>query len=225
MSSTTRAFRPLPLEFDRLPEAEMRERSAAFLALMLRRRSVRQFSHEPVPRELLEDALCVAGSAPSGANQQPWSFVVVSDPDVKARIREAAEYEEKLLYTERATQEYLDVLEPIGTDWSKPHLTDAPYLVAIFEQPWSLDENGEKRKHYFVRESVGIATGFLLAALHGAGLATLTHSPSPMGFLKEILERPENERPFLLIPVGYPAADATTPTLEKKSLSEFTDFV
>jgi nitroreductase len=225
MQSTTRAFRPLPLEFDRLPEAEMRRRSAAFLELMLTRRSVRHFSEEPVPRELLEDALRVAASAPSGANQQPWSFVVVSDPAVKARIREAAEHEEKLLYTERATQEYLDVLEPIGTDWSKPHLTDAPYMVAIFEQPWGFDENGEKHKHYFVRESVGIATGFLLAALHSAGLATLTHSPSPMGFLKEILERPENERPFLLIPVGYPAPAATTPTLVKKSLAEIADFV
>jgi iodotyrosine deiodinase len=225
MSTPTSAFRPLPLEFDRLPEAEMRERSAAFLELMLTRRSVRHFSDEPVPRELLEDALRVAGSAPSGANQQPWSFVLVSDPAVKARIREAAEHEEKLLYTERATKEYLDVLEPIGTDWSKPHLTDAPYLVAIFEQPWSLDENGEKHKHYFVRESVGIATGFLLAALHSAGLATLTHSPSPMGFLKEILGRPENERPFLLIPVGYPAPGATTPTLVKKTLDEIADFV
>jgi iodotyrosine deiodinase len=151
--------------------------------------------------------------------------VVVSNPEVKARIRSAAEHEERLLYTERATQEYLDVLEPSGTDWSKPHLTDAPYLVAIFEQPWGFDESGEKRKHYFVRESVGIATGVLLAALHSAGLATLTHSPSPMGFLKEILERPENQRPFLLIPVGYPAPDATTPTLVKKSLAEIADFV
>jgi iodotyrosine deiodinase len=225
MSTTAGAFRPLPLAFDRLPEAEMRKRSAEFLELMLRRRSVRQFSDEPLPRELLEDALRVAGSAPSGANQQPWSFVLVSDPEVKARIREAAEHEEKLLYTERASREYLDVLEPIGTDWSKPHLTDAPYLIAVFEQPWGFDELGEKRKHYFVRESVGIAVGFLLAALHSAGLATLTHSPSPMGFLKEILERPKNERPFLLIPVGYPAPDAITPTLVKKSLAEFADFV
>lgn len=225
MSATTRTFRPLPLEFDRLPEVEMRERSAEFLALMLRRRSVRQFSDEPVPRELLEDALRVAGSAPSGANQQPWSFVLVSDPAVKVRIREAAEHEERLLYTERASQEYLEVLEPIGTDWSKPHLTDSPYLIAVFEQPWGFDERGGRRKHYFVRESVGIAVGFLLAALHNAGLATLTHSPSPMGFLKKILERPENERPFLLIPVGYPAPDATTPTLVKKSLSEIADFV
>lgn len=225
MKSMTRGFQPLPLEFDRLPESEMRERSAEFLALMLRRRSVRQFSDEPVPRELLEDALRVAGSAPSGANQQPWSFVLVSDPEVKARIREAAEHEEKLLYTERASREYLEVLEPIGTDWSKPHLTDAPHLVAVFEQPWGFDEDGKKRKHYFVRESVGIATGFLLAALHNAGLATLTHSPSPMGFVKEILQRPENERPFLLIPVGYPAPGATTPTLTKKPLSEIADFV
>lgn len=225
MSSTTRAFQPLPLEFDRLPEAEMRERSAEFLELMMRRRSVRHFSAEPVPQEVVEDAVRVAGSAPSGANQQPWWFVVVFDPDVKACIREAAEHEERLLYTERASREYLDVLEPIGTDWSKPHLTDAPCLIAVFEQPWGFDEHGGKRKHYFVRESVGISVGFLLAALHNAGLATLTHSPSPMGFLKEILGRPENERPFLLIPVGYPAPDATTPTLVKKSLAEIADFI
>jgi nitroreductase len=198
--------------------------AGAHLARMRTRRSIRQFSPEPVPRELIEDALRVAGSAPSGANQQPWTFVVVSDPEVKARIREAAEHEERLLYAERASNEYLRAIEPIGTNASKPHLTDAPYVIAVFEQAWRW-ENGEKHKHYYVRESVGIAVGFLLTALHLSGLATLTHAPSPMGFLTEILERPEGERPFLLIPVGYPAPDATVPDLPKKSLEDFTVWV
>jgi nitroreductase len=191
---------------------------------MRTRRSIRQFSDEPVPRELIESALAVAGTAPSGANQQPWTFVVVSDPEVKARIREAAEHEERLLYAERATEEYLRAIEPIGTNASKPHLTDAPYVIAVFEQAWRW-ENGEKHKHYYVRESVGIAVGFLLTALHLSGLSALTHAPSPMGFLTEILERPEGERPFLLIPVGYPADDATVPDLPKKSLDDFTVWV
>lgn len=198
--------------------------AGAHLAQMRTRRSIRQFSPEPVPRELIEDALRVAGSAPSGANQQPWTFAVISDPDVKARIREAAEHEERLLYAERATDEYLRAIEPIGTNASKPHLTDAPYVIAVFEQAWRW-EDGEKHKHYYVRESVGIAVGFLLTALHLSGLATLTHAPSPMGFLTEILERPEGERPFLLIPVGYPAPDATVPDLPKKSLDDFTVWV
>jgi len=197
---------------------------AQLLAQMRTRRSIRQFSPETPPRELVEDALRVAGSAPSGANQQPWTFVVVSDPDVKTRIREAAEHEEHLLYAERASDQYLKAIEPIGTNASKPHLTDAPYVIAVFEQAWRW-EDGEKHKHYYVRESVGIAVGFLLTALHLSGLATLTHAPSPMGFLTEILERPEGERPFLLIPVGYPAPDATVPDLPKKSLDDFTFWV
>jgi iodotyrosine deiodinase len=191
---------------------------------MLTRRSIRDFSPEPVPMELVEDALRVAGSAPSGANQQPWTFVVITDPEVKARIRDGAEHEERLLYAERASREYLEAIEPIGTNAVKPHITDAPVLIAVFEQPWRW-ENGEKRKHYYVRESVGIAVGFLITALHLSGLATLTHAPSPMGFLREILERPENERPFLLLPVGYPAEGARVPDLEKKSLSDFAVFV
>jgi iodotyrosine deiodinase len=191
---------------------------------MLTRRSVRHFSGEPVSMELVEEALRVAGSAPSGANQQPWTFVVITDTAVKARLREAAEHEERLLYEERASAEYLEAIEPIGTDAVKPHLTDAPVLIAVFEQAWRW-EDGEKRKHYYVRESVGIAVGFLITALHLAGLATLTHAPSPMGFLREILERPENERPFLLLPVGYPASDAEVPTLVKKSLGDFAVFV
>jgi iodotyrosine deiodinase len=205
---------------ERLAEDEALERSRAHLDLMRSRRSVRQFSDEPVPRELVENALRVAGSAPSGANQQPWTFVVISDDETKARIREGAEREERLLYEERATEEYLHAIEPIGTDAVKPHLTEAPYLIAVFEQAWRFDEDGQKRKHYYVRESVGIAVGFLLTALHASGLAALTHAPSPMGFLKEILDRPENERPFLLIPVGYPAENAEVPALEKKSLEE-----
>jgi len=191
---------------------------------MQTRRSVRQFAPDEVPRALIENALRVAASAPSGANQQPWTFVVVTDDEVKQRIRIAAEHEEELLYRERATEEYLHAIEPIGTNASKPHLTDAPVLIAVFEQAWRW-EDGEKRKHYYVRESVGIAVGFLVTALHLSGLVALTHAPSPMGFLRDILERPENERPFLLIPVGYPAEDAEVPKLEKKSLEDVAVYV
>jgi iodotyrosine deiodinase len=216
---------PESLNVTRLPAEAAEARSQEFLALMLERRSVRHFSDEPVPRVLLENALEVAASAPSGANRQPWRFVVVEDPAVKSRIRDAAEYEEELLYRERASREYLDALEPIGTDWNKPHLTEAPVVIVVFEEPWSRGEDGSKEKNYYVRESVGIAVGFLLVALHNAGLATLTHAPSPMGFLNEILDRPENERPFIVIPVGYPAADATVPQLEKKRVEDVVEFV
>jgi iodotyrosine deiodinase len=219
------SFVPEPLSVTRLPPETAEARSEEFLALMRERRSVRHFSDEPVPRVLVENALETAASAPSGANRQPWRFVVVEDPDVKARIRHAAEHEEELLYRERASREYLDALEPIGTDWNKPHLTEAPVLIVVFEEPWSRGEEGEKQKNYYVRESVGIAVGFLLVALHNAGLATLTHAPSPMGFLNEILDRPENERPFIVIPVGYPATHATVPQLEKKGLEDVVDFV
>jgi iodotyrosine deiodinase len=223
-SVTDTSYRAEPLEFARLSEEEARRRSRGFLELMRARRSVRRFSPEPVPRELIEDALRVAGSAPSGANQQPWTFVVVSDPTVKAKIRAGAEREEELLYRRRASREYLDAIEPIGTDWIKPHVTEAPYVIVVFEQAWRW-QDGQKRKHYYVRESVGIAVGFLVAALHNAGLATLTHAPSPMGFLGEILGRPENERPFLLLPVGYPAEDAEVPALGKKPLAEIAEFL
>jgi nitroreductase len=223
MSET--AFRPVPHAHDVVDEHDALERSRDFLELMRRRRSIRQFSDEPVPIELIENAIATAGTAPSGANQQPWSFVVVGDAEIKARIRAAAEREERLLYEKRASQEYLDAIEPIGTDWHKPHITDAPYLIVVLEQPWGYEEDGSKRKHYYVRESVGIATGFLLASLHAAGLATLTHSPAPMGFLSEILGRPENERPLLLIPVGYPADDATVPSLVKKPFEDIATFV
>jgi iodotyrosine deiodinase len=224
VTTRTNTYTPAPLDFTRLSDEEALRRSREFLARVAERRSVRQFSTEPVPHELIENAIRAAGTAPSGANQQPWTFVVVSDPELKARIREAAEHAEDLLYTQRASDEYLEAIEPIGTDARKPHVTDAPHLIVVFEQAWSRDADGEKRKNYYVRESVGIAVGFLLLALHSSGLATLTHAPSPMGFLKEILERPENERPFLLIPVGYPAEDAEVPVLEKKPLGEIADF-
>lgn len=226
MLVTTRetTYVPAPLRFDRLSDEEALERSREFLARVSERRSVRQFSPEPVAPELIENALRAAGTAPSGANRQPWTFVVVSDPELKQRIRVAAEHEEELLYTERATAEYLEALEPIGTDAVKPHITDAPVLIVVFEQAWSRDADGEKRKNYYVRESVGIAVGFLLLSLHSAGLATLPHAPSPMGFLKEILGRPDNERPFLLIPVGYPTPDAEVPAIEKKPLGDIVEF-
>jgi nitroreductase len=224
MKAAETTYVPTPLDFRRLSAKEALACSREFLARVSERRSVRQFSAEPVAPELIENAVRAAGTAPSGANQQPWTFVVVSDPELKQRLRAAAEHEEELLYAERASDEYLEALEPIGTDAVKPHITDAPCLIVVFEQPWSFDADGEKRKNYYVRESVGIAVGFLLLALHSAGLATLTHAPSPMGFLKEILERPDNERPFLLIPVGYPAQDAEVPSLEKKALGEIAEF-
>ncbi|MDE2949159.1 MAG: nitroreductase family protein [Chloroflexota bacterium] len=205
--------------------AEQLRRSRAYTERMLTRRTVRDFSSRAVPYELIENALAVAGSAPSGANQQPWSFVVVSDPALKRQIRSAAEAEEKESYQRRMSQEWLDALAHLGTDWRKPHIEDAPYLIAVFRQAYgiALDEaTGEERrvKHYYSEESVGIAVGFLLSALHISGLATLTHTPSPMRFLREILERPLNERAYVLIPVGYPAEDAKAPLIEKKSLAE-----
>src|SRR5213592_5180187 len=183
MAVRTGGYIPTTLSFAELSEEEALERSRAFLARIRERRSVRQFSPDPVPPELIENALRTAGTAPSGANQQPWSFVVVGDAKVKAQIRAAAEHEERLLYEQRAPQEYLGAIEPIGTDAVKPHITDAPYIIVVFEQSYGFNADGTKRKHYYVRESVGIATGFLLASLHAAGVATLTHSPAPMGFL------------------------------------------
>ena len=212
-------YRPVPLVYERQAEDVSLERSREFLALLQARRSIRRFSSEPVPWELIENALRTAGTAPSGANQQPWSFVVVSDADVKPRIRAAAEREERLLYEKRASEQYLHAIEPIGTDAVKPHITDAPYVIVVFEQVWRR-EGERKVKHYYVRESVGIAVGFLLAALQAAGLCALTHTPSPMRFLGEILDRPDNERPFILIPVGYRAEDADVPDLERKPLDE-----
>jgi len=210
----------VPLDFTRLPEAEQLRRSRAFLDEMRRRRSVRRFSNEPVPVELVENAVATAGTAPSGAHQQPWTFVVVSDTELKRRIRQAAEEEERRSYESRMPDEWLEALRPLGTDWRKAHIEDAPFLVVVFEQAYGLRPDGSKVKHYYVRESVGIAVGLLLASLHRAGLATLTHTPSPMVFLREILGRPENERPYVLVPVGYPAESCVVPDLERKGLEE-----
>ena len=223
MATKETTYQPVSFEFTRLDAEEALRRSREFQELMQTRRSVRHFSSESVPWELIENALRTAGTAPSGANQQPWTFVVISDPDVKTKIRDAAEHEERLLYEERASREYLGAIEPIGTDWIKRHITDAPFVIVVFEQSYGFNEDGTKRKHYYVRESVGIATGFLLVSLHAAGLATLTHSPAPMGFLSRILDRPANERPFILIPVGYPAEDAEVPSLTKKSLDDISE--
>ena len=214
-----------PLDFDRLSAAEQTRRAEEFARRLLKRRSVRHFSREPVPMKLIEHAIRVAGSAPSGANQQPWTFVVISDPALKREIRIAAEAEEKESYDRRMSQEWLDALAPLGTDWRKPHIDDAPYVIVVFRQAYGIQtdsETGEESRvlHYYSEESVGIAVGFLLAALHVSGLATLTHTPSPMKFLSEILDRPANERAFVLIPVGYPAEDAEVPAIEKKPLSE-----
>jgi iodotyrosine deiodinase len=215
-------FRPQIYAFEKPVAREQQQAAADFLTVMQRRRSIRDFSREPVPFELIEQAIAAAALAPSGANQQPWTFAVVSDPQLKQQIRAAAEAEERENYSRRMSQEWKDALVHLGTDWQKPHLTDAPYLIIVFEQPFgvAVDESGQTRriKHYYVRESVGIAVGILLAALTHAGLATLTHTPSPMGFLHDILQRPEHERAYLVIPVGYPAADAAVPTIERKKL-------
>lgn len=214
-----------PLLFDALTPDEQIARSRDFLAQMQKRRTVRDYSSKPVPFELIRNAIATAGSAPSGANQQPWTFVVVADPDVKRKIRQAAEEEERESYAHRMSREWLDALAHLGTDWHKPHLEDAPYLIVVFRQSYGLKtdaETGEavKIKHYYSEESVGIAVGILLASLHLAGLATLTHTPSPMGFLSKILQRPANERPYLVIPVGYPAESAQVPVITKKPLDE-----
>ncbi len=214
-----------PLTFNTFAPDEQITRSRDFLAQMQTRRTVRDYASKPVPFELIRNAIATAGSAPSGANQQPWTFVVVSDPDVKRKIRQAAEAEERESYAHRMSQEWLDALAHLGTDWHKPHLEHAPYLIVVFRQSYDLKtdpDTGEniKIKHYYSEESVGIAVGMLLASLHLAGLATLTHTPSPMGFLSEILERPPNERPYLVIPVGYPAEGAQVPVITKKPLNE-----
>jgi nitroreductase len=217
----------VPLNFHELPEAEMRQRATEIREELQRRRTVRHFSDRPVPREIIEECLRAAGTAPSGANLQPWHFVVVSDPAVKRQIRVAAEEEEREFYNGRATQEWLDALAPLGTDAHKPFLEVAPYLIAIFAQSYGLLPDGRKVKNYYVTESVGIATGMLITALHHSGLATLTHTPSPMGFLNAILGRPENERPFLLLVAGYPTLDAHVPAFAsfKKALDEIATFI
>lgn len=217
-------YRPVPLRFRRLSPADQAARLAEFSARMRRRRTVREYSPEPVARALVEECIRVAGSAPSGANLQPWHFTLVEDPGVKRRIREAAEAEEAENYNRRFPPEWLERLAPLGTDAVKPYLETAPYLIVVFKIDYGLetgpDGTERKIKHYYVNESVGLASGFLLAALQIAGLATLTHTPSPMGFLSEILDAPPNYRPFLLIPVGFPAEGAVVPDIGKKPLEE-----
>ena len=208
------------------PVDEMAKRAREFHAELARRRTVRNFSNRPVPRAIIDDCLEAATTAPSGANLQPWHFVVVSDPQAKRRIREAAEEEERHFYRHRASREWLDALAPLGTDEHKPFLEHAPYLIAIFAQKYGRLEDGRKVKHYYPTESVGLATGMLITALHVAGLATLTHTPSPMKFLNGILGRPKaSERPFLLLVVGYPDENATVPDVGRKPLDEVVTYV
>lgn len=212
-------------DYKEYPIKEMRRRARSLYEDLKRRRTVREFSDRPVPREIIEDCIRTAGTAPNGANKQPWHFAVVNDPEVKKEIRVAAEEEEREFYERRATEEWLEALAPLGTDAEKPFLEEAPYLIAIFSQRYGIKENGEKETYYYVKESVGIATGMLITAIHNAGLASLTHTPSPMGFLNDILDRPENERPFLLLVVGYPKEDVTVPDISKKTLDEIASFI
>lgn len=217
-------FIPLSTYREYSPD-KMLERSKAFYELIKSRRTVREFSDRPVPQEVIEQCLLAAGTAPNGANKQPWHFAVISDPDIKSKIREAAEEEEREFYHRRAPEDWLDDLRPFGTDEHKPFLEKAPYLIGIFAQSFHLTEEGEKEKHYYVKESVGIATGILITALHNAGLATLTHTPSPMGFLNQIMQRPSHEKAFLLLVVGYPEDGVEVPDITKKSLKEISTFL
>ena len=220
------SYPTIPLDrYREYPVEEMRDRLEEFYADIDRRRTVREFSDRPVPRDIIETALKAANTAPSGANLQPWHFVVISGPETRKKIREAAEVEEREFYEHRASEEWLAALKPLGTDDHKPFLETAPYLIAIFLQKYGELPDGRKVKHYYPAESTGLATGILITALHRAGLATLTHTPSPMKFLNEILGRPKSERPFLLLVVGYPAEDASVPDIERKSLDEFSSWI
>ena len=205
-------------------QQEMIERSDSFFQRMNTRRSCRDFSDKPVPKEVIENIIMTASAAPSGAHKQPWTFCVVSDPVLKDQIREAAEKEEQESYNRRMSAEWLSDLAPIGTDWHKPFLETAPYLIIVFKRSYEFEPGGHKHQNYYVTESVGLACGFLLAAIHHAGLVALTHTPSPMNFLCKMLNRPENEKPFLLIPVGYPAAECWVPDLKRKELNEVAVF-
>ena len=212
-------MQPLPPRAALPPEA-MLARARAMREELQQRRTVRHFSDRPVAREVIEEAIRAAGTAPSGANRQPWHFVAISDPRIKRAIRVAAEHEEKALYEGRISEEWREALAPLGTDWHKPYLEIVPWIVVVFEQTHSLAPDGTPRKNYYVKESVGIACGLFITALHTMGLATLTHTPSPMNFLKELLRRPDNERPFLLIPMGFPAEGCFVPDLRRKSLDQ-----
>ncbi|MGM0580446.1 MAG: nitroreductase family protein [Bacteroidota bacterium] len=206
------------------PDTEtLQKNSKDFYLSMDKRRSVREFSSKPISKEVIENIIKTAATAPSGAHKQPWTFCIISKPELKKKIREAAEKEEYESYQNRMSDQWLKDLEPIGTDWEKPFLETVPYIIVVFKKIYD-EEEGQKKTNYYVNESVGIACGFLIAAIHQAGLATLTHTPSPMNFLSEILDRPKNERPFLLIPVGYPAEETYVPKLERKGLSEMAKF-
>lgn len=226
MTASNKHHPTIPLDrYREYPVEEMRDRLEKFYADIDRRRTVRDFSDRPVPRDIIETALKAANTAPSGANLQPWHFAVVSGPDTKKKIREAAEAEEREFYEHRASEEWLAALAPLGTDDKKPFLETAPYLIAVFLQKFGELPDGRKVKHYYPAESTGLATGILITALHRAGLATLTHTPSPMKFLNEILGRPKSERPFLLLVAGYPADDAKVPDIQRKALDEFTSWI
>jgi len=211
------------LEHEAIDEGQLIENSKNYFQSMDKRRSVRDYSDKNVPKEVIENIIKTASTAPSGAHKQPWTFCVVSNPETKKKIREAAEAEEKESYENRMSERWLKDLEPIGTDWQKPFIENVPYLIIVFKKVYD-EEEGQKKTNYYVNESVGIACGFLISAIHQAGLATLTHTPSPMNFLSEILERPKNERPYLLLPVGYPNKETYVPDIERKSLEEVTIF-
>lgn len=213
-------YKFVPYRGIRYTRGEMLQRSREFYQFMDKRRTVRSFSGKPIPREVIDNIIMTASSAPSGAHKQPWTFCVVSDPDLKTKIRKAAEKEEYENYHGRMSEEWLEDLEPFATDWHKPFLEIAPYLIVLFKKPYDLDEEGKKYKNYYVNESAGLAAGFLLAAVHNAGLVALTHTPSPMNFLQKLLNRPENERAFLLIPVGLPERDVQVPDIQRKPKEE-----
>jgi len=212
-------------QYQKIPVDEMKRRASGFYKELKKRRTVRDFSSDPVPKEIIENCIKAAGTAPSGANRQPWYFVAVSDPEIKREIRLAAEKEEEAFYSGRAPDDWLEALKAFGTDANKPFLETAPYLIVIFSESHGVAENGQKIKNYYVQESVGIATGTLIASIHQAGLASLTHTPSPMKFLNEILGRPANERPYLILVVGHPAQDAKVPDISRKSLGEIATFL
>ncbi len=216
---------PIPLSFEERSVDEMRARVQAFYASMAQRRTVRDFADRPVPRDIIETCIQTAATAPNGANLQPWHFVAVADSAVKRQIRLAAEEEERDFYERRAPDDWLEALAPLGTDAQKPFLETAPYLIVVMAQSYGVGPQGERIKHYYVQESVGIATGMLISAVHQAGLVSLTHTPSPMKFLNEILGRPSNERPFLILVVGYPAEGASVPDIRKKPLDEIATFI
>lgn len=211
--------------YEEITEAEMLKRSREFLGIMKKRRTLRDFSDKQVPREVIENCILTAGTAPNGANMQPWQFVVVENKEVRKKIREAAEEEERIFYRQRAPEEWLEALAPLGTDESKPFLETAPYLIVIFSKKYDVLPDGRQVKNYYTSESVGIATGMLITAVHRAGLVSLTHTPSPMNFLNEILGRPSNEKPYLILVVGHPAENAMVPDIGKKSLGEIAEFI